>query len=149
MTLFATAGSHFFIGTARQGWCPDEPWPVGFVDELWTEVVSVQSLGRLGGEWDLKVWQDQGSAYARQEKTFEPVRRMQVVVGLEEGDAGQLLLLTAERSKDPFAFKIELPNGATRFFVALVVGLEEVFDEVNGVLGLGFTLSIAGDVERA
>jgi hypothetical protein len=142
MALFTTAGSRFYIGPARPGWQAISDYgdastsPAG---DAWVEVASVSGLGRISGEWEVKTWNIVESIHSQQEKDTAPILKMGVVVGLEDDDPGQLALFAAEKSLDPFWFRLDLPSGARRTFTALVVGLEEVFDDGNAVVGVEFT----------
>lgn len=142
MPLFATSGSQLFIGPASSLFSPS----------VWTEVKSVLGLGRIVGNWKTVATEvpnfETLQVETVVEKAVPPVRDMQIVVATDVEDEGQEMLLLAESSEEQFAFRVDLSDGSCRQFLALVIGMEDAFDEANAVMTMVFSLTIAGPVER-
>lgn len=63
-------------------------------------------------------------------------------------DAGQILLDAAQADPDPAKFKLELPNGKTAMFDALVLSFN-LTGQVDGILSSSASLRISGSVTWA
>lgn len=77
--------------------------------------------------------------------------QVQLIMGCDPTDAGQLLLWRAFREPvDAFAFRAVFPDGVTaREWRALVVGVFEVWDQVNRVIMLQVDTLLTGLVWRS
>lgn len=152
--FFVTAGTTFDIGGVRSNWRARLVVGSDFTGEDWIGVHGLSSLGRASGEWGLEDISrpdpfDPGAAIMPTFcKTTRPAVSMQIVAGIMEDDPGQIAMLAAERSLDAFAFRITLPNGALRRFIALVMSADHTFDEANSVLCWAFTLRLQSDMLR-
>jgi hypothetical protein len=156
MALYATTGSHLFIGSAR-GEQPE--WAVmesAFADEIWTEVRPLIGLGRIAGEWQTNESSVPGPmddltipGHVAIDKAYAPARQMQVVVATDPEDTGQERMLIAEVSTEAFAIRVDLSDGSRRQFLALVTGLEDAFDEANSLMTMVFTLTLQSTVVRS
>lgn len=133
--LFPVAGSRFFI--ANQ---PVEAptGPVTVPAGAWVEIGETEAFGTLGGRYELNEAHfmtggpDEG--YAAMKGVHRP-DTMQLVLGLDPIDPGQLLLFQAYRSRDAFPFRLLFPDGVTdRRWFALVMSFGEVFDAANNVM---------------
>lgn len=152
--FFVTAGTTFHIGAARPGWLARLVAGGDFSGEAWTEVRGLSSLGRTSGEWggeeiltpDPLAPDD--AQMATFEKTIRPAVSMQITAGIIEDDPGQIAMLAAENSLDAFAFRMVLPNGAQRRFIALVMAADHAFDEANSVLSWAFSLRLQSNMLR-
>ncbi|WP_275789106.1 hypothetical protein [Pararhizobium gei] len=155
---FTTAGSRFSIGTERfpsvfmtDDWMLDED---AFTDEPWTVVGGMVSLGRIGGNWRTDEFdhpmggRPNEPAVSIVEKMVRPAKTLQIAIALNETDPGQLAMIAAEGSVNPFPFRIDLSSGGTRLFLALVVGMEDGMDEANASLGLTFSLILRSNLVR-
>lgn len=152
--FFTAAGSRFFVGEARPGWDARPVSPADFDGESWTEVGGVRSLGRIAGEWETVSWKmpDWGDPDAplmtKHAKAVRPDLTMQVVAATMGDDPGQFAMLAAEAAVDAYPFRILLPTGAVRLFVALAVSAEQVVDEANSVLCWSFGLLLQSTLAR-
>lgn len=153
--LFATAGTTFHIGNPRPSWSAGYVDASAFAGEAWTEVGGVSSLGRVSGEWETQStvipdWADPDAPPMQtHDKTVRPTRTMQIVAGGMFDDPGQLAMLQAEDGVDPYSFRLVLPNGAQRLFIALVTSVDDTFDEANSIVGLSFNLLLQSTLVRA
>ena len=152
--FFVTAGTKFYIGDARPDWSARLVTGADFSGEGWVEFAGFNSLGRAAAEWCVEQQTlpdpyDPGAPLMiNYTKTTRPDLSMQVVAGILEDDLGQIAMLTAENSLDAFAFRMTLPNGARRRFIALVMAADHTFDEANSVLCWAFTLRLQSNMLR-
>ena len=151
---FTASGTRFMIGGIREDAVDQGMSEADFASEDWVEVESLISLGRLSGNWETRDFVDPGdmweggSAFNIAYKAVRPAKSMQIAVVLNDADAGQLALVAAEGVRHPFAFRIVLPTGAERLFLALVVGMEDAFEESNSVLAMTFDLVLRSNLVR-
>lgn len=139
--LFPTAGARLFIADT----------PSEIPSEGWVEVGETEALGSLGGRYDLvEVTSLDGDSdgYDAIKGSFRP-DPMQVVLGLDPTDAGQLLLLKAYRHDAPFPFRLLFADGETnRRWLALVTSFNEVFDSANNVMRMQVELQPVAHPQR-
>lgn len=142
------------IGGPRPEWLASIIDAHAFAAEDWTEIGSTTSLGTIAGEWQTQAvtlpnpYAPDEPPIPQHEKVERPAKTMQLRVDLDATDAGQLKVLAAEHSTDPYAFRIVLPNGSERLFVALMMGADDHFDEANNAVGLIFSLLLQSNVVR-
>ncbi|REF67394.1 hypothetical protein [Paracoccus versutus] len=129
--LYPTAGSRLYIADASGA--------VKLPESGWVEIGETEAIGMLGVEWETVDATNLTSPDGAEELIKGIIRRppMQIVLGNDPGDAGQLLLWQASRSRDPFPFRLVLPcGGRWRGWFGLVTGLFEVFDTANSIMKL-------------
>lgn len=152
--FFTAQGSRFFIGAARPGWVARPAAAPDFEGESWVQVEGVQSLGRIGGEWQTASWTAPDGAepdaplMTVHEKSVRPDLSMQVIAATVEDDPGQLAMLAAENDPSAYPFRIEFQSGASRSFVALVNQAEQAVDEANSILCWSFGLLLQSTLLR-
>ncbi|MDB6179550.1 hypothetical protein PAF17_18935 [Paracoccus sp. Z330] len=135
--LYPTSGSRLFIAdapTGRDGAIPASGW---------VEIGETEALGLLGIEWltdEAEIAEDIDPTAALVNWTAKRARRakpMQVVMGNDPTDPGQIILTQAAQSMDHYPFRIDFPNGGpSRQWLAQVVSLADAFDAANGVVRL-------------
>jgi hypothetical protein len=151
--LFATAGSKLYIGGAK-AFAGTDFVASDFNGQSWTEIGGATNLGRSGDTSELITSNHIGEDRTRKLKGTRNAGAMQVVCDLDFADAGQLALVAAEKAKESYACKLvfnDAPPGGTpsvRYFVALVMSVEESHDEANSVTALNATLEIDGNIVR-
>ncbi|MCA0257135.1 MAG: hypothetical protein LCH47_11135 [Proteobacteria bacterium] len=152
--FFAAAGSRLLIGGSRPEWMARIAAADDFAGEAWTEVAGVQSLGRVSGEWQTvsdtlpRASDPDAPVFENHVKAVRPTLAMQIVVAVAEDDAGQLGLLAAESADTAFAFRLVLPSGAERLFIALVISAEQAIEEAGSVLCWSFGLLLQSNLVR-
>lgn len=153
--LFATAGSSVFIGAAKAFDGIDfaaGDFTAG--NPPWTQIKGLTNMGSAGDASELITSAHIESARVRKAKGSRNSGSMQLVADLDYDDAGQLALIAAEKTKETYAFKVQLndaPVGGTpsiRYFVALVMSAGEQFDEANSAMKLNATLEIDSNIVR-
>lgn len=149
--LFPTAGCRFFTADIDQIGSPPHYGALPVIP--WVEISETEALGTLGSEWEMdeeevpdETEEDSEILYAKR-----TLRRgqMQVIVGNDPADPGQMLLWKAHGSKEgEFPFRLVFPDGITgRVWFGLVTGLFEVFDAANNVVRLQFTIQPTSAVQ--
>ncbi|MDR6101017.1 hypothetical protein QE369_001195 [Agrobacterium larrymoorei] len=152
--FFTTSGSTLEIGTARNDWIARLASAADFASEVWTPVAGVNSLGRIAGEWGTEDFiagnpdNPDDPRIPTSIKTARPLLTMQINAAVLGGDPGQSLMIAAESTVDPFAFRLILPSGQTRSFIALVVAADHIFDEANAVVCWSFSLKPQSNIHR-
>lgn len=133
--LFPVAGSRLFI---RHG---------GSL----VEIGSPESLGAIGGRWDLhEAGYDHDDWSRRYIKGNMSPGAMQLVFGHDPDDLGQLALWQSYRSDSASEFRLELANGTSwRQWEALVVSISEGFEEANIVTKMLAELQINSAILRS
>lgn len=133
--LYPTAGTRLFMS--------DEIY-LGISDNLsWVEIMETEALGFLGTQWEMDevdlASMDDGDAGGEIMQAKRSLRRlpMQVLLGNDPTDPGQLLLWKAHGSTADFHFRLLFPDGVTsRRWMGLVTAMAEVFDAANSVMRL-------------
>jgi len=153
--LFATAGAKLYIGPAKA--FTGTPFVLADFtdgDPAFTEIKGASNLGTVGDKAELVTLDEIGTARTRKAKGVRNAGSMQVVIGLDAADAGQLALLAAEASDDTYMIKVQFndaPAGGTpslRYFAALVMSVEEGMNEGNTALVLNAALEIDGNIVK-
>ncbi len=119
--LYATAGSRLFIAVPT--WQADP----------WIEIHGVESLGSAGIEFETAEIFDDSEGEARiiaVRGTQRPVE-MQIVMALDDADAGQQQLVTAAREEEESSFRLDFSGGGTREWRGVIAGLSETFNEAD------------------
>ena len=155
MTIYATAGAKFYIGTAFTGdILGGDLIESAFTSVTWTQIKGLEGLGSLGDtvqEISLAVIDNQREFRA---KGTRNAGTMEIVAAVDADDPGQLALIAAEKSNSNYHFKLVLndaPDGGTpseRKFIALVMKAAEQFDQANNVVKLNASLAVNSNIVR-
>ena len=145
--LYPTAGSHLFIADA-----PTER--TGAISGAWIEIGETEALGGLGIDWETAsavVMEDcDGLPVVQTAKQSRRATPMQIILGNDPTDPGQVILWQAVKSELFYPFRLVLPDSThSRQWLALVVSLVEVFDAANAVMKLQATLIPTHDIQRS
>lgn len=132
--LFATAGTRMFIADWGTGPVPADEW---------VEIAEPEAFGFLGSEWTMAeadiAHLGSGDAGGEILQAKQSLRRlpMQVVLGDDPTDPGQILLWRAHYSTKDFQFRLLFPDGVTsRQWPGVVTAMSEVFDTANSIMRL-------------
>lgn len=146
--LYPTAGCRLFIANAPS----DVPGVVPASG--WVEIGETEALGMLGVEWSMETFTGMSGCELDDGPEVEvekgAMRRlpMQIILGDDPSDPGQLILIQAARSRAHYPFRLVFADGVTtRIWTALVIALAEVFDVANGVMKLQADLQPTSAVE--
>lgn len=139
--LYQTAGTRLLIAdepTGRAGPVPDAGW---------VEIGETEGLGLLGVEWKIDSAEIAESSNPRDHlvvwhsKRARLVTPMQLVIGNDPDDPGQVILWRAALSTDHYPFRLEFSeSGFSRTWLAQVTSISEVYDRANAVQRLQVTL---------
>ncbi|SFB82341.1 hypothetical protein [Tropicimonas isoalkanivorans] len=143
--IYSTAGSRIFIADL-----PDGPIPAAG----WVEIGETETLGTLGVEWQMDEATVACDPDGPQEVEFakSALRRqaMQIVLGNDLTDAGQVVLWKAAYSSSDFPFRLVLPDGVTeRAWMGFVMRIGEVFGEADVVMRLEVDIQPNGAIQRS
>lgn len=152
--LYPTSGSRLYIAdapTGRAGTIPSAGW---------VEIGETEALGLLGVEWqtdeaEIAEGPTGGLGVPLVTWTSKRAKRalpMQVVMGNDPSDPGQIILAAAARSTDHYPFRLDFPNaGPSRRWLAQVISLADAFDGANGIVRLQAELmpSASADIIRS
>jgi len=95
-----------------------------------------------------------GDSRTRRLKGSRNAGTMEVIMGIDYADAGQIALIAAEKAKENYSFKVEFndaPVGGTpseRLFVAAVGSASEALDTADNVMKLNASLWVNSNVVR-
>ncbi|MFN4102123.1 MAG: hypothetical protein ACK4GT_20365 [Pararhodobacter sp.] len=137
--LFPVAGCRFFIA--------DTPsvMPTGG----WVEIGETEAFGMLGGRYELEDGHVMGPEDYFAHKGVHRPTTMQILLGIDMTDPGQLLLFKAYNTRAPFPFRLLFPDGETeRRWLALVMSFDEVFDAANNVMRMQAELHPVAAIQR-
>ncbi|MDS9467942.1 hypothetical protein RGQ15_10230 [Paracoccus sp. MBLB3053] len=134
--LYPTAGTRFFIADAPA------LEPGALPASGWVEIGETEALGLVGIEWEMAeadlahMAGGAGNviAHAKQSRRTLP---MQIILGNDPEDVGQILLWQAAHAVEHYPFRLLMPDGVrSRSWFALVTAISEVFDAANSVMKL-------------
>ena len=144
--LYPTAGSHLFIADAPT----DRD---GAISGAWVEIGETEALGGLGIEWTVSEADTAhmgGAGYIMTAKRSRRATPMQIILGNDPTDPGQIILWQAAKSEQFYPFRLVLPDSThSRQWLALVVSLVEVFDSANAAMKLQATLIPTHEIQRS
>lgn len=155
MSIYGISGSKIYIGGAKEPANGADMVAADFTSQTWTEITPVESIGALGDSAEVSSFNAIGIGRTLKRKGVANAGSMQVVMGCDYADAGQLAVRAAAIAKGAYAFKIEFadkpatgasPKNSLRYFTALVMSASEQLDDANGTLKLNSTLEINSNV---
>ena len=156
MPVFTTAGSKVFIGGPKASGETDLT-TADFTSEVWTEIGWVENIGTFG---DVSASVD-GTYIGRNRvlklKGSRDAGNLELVMGIDYADPGQLALLAAEKTNAEYSIKIEFndapvvgasPKNSTRMFVGMVMTASEQLDGANNIMKLNSSVAINSNIVR-
>jgi hypothetical protein len=151
MSIFATAGSALYIGAAIDD--KDTDFILSdFAAQSWVNIGGLTNLGELGDTAELITANLIALARTKKAKGTRNAGSMAIVAAHDAQDEGQVLFRAAELVENNFAFKLvfnDAPVGGTpseRYFIALVMGARNQFNEANNVMNLLGALEINSNI---
>jgi Phage tail tube protein, TTP len=150
MSINATAGSKIYIGTTL---VPATDDATGYAVDTYVEVAEVQSIGDFGDKAEEIKFTAVGDSRTRKMKGARDAGDIQLEVGRDPFDPGQIALRAAAASNSGYNFKIVLNDksistdtATTFYFKALVNGASNQLKGVNDVTVQTFELAITSDI---
>jgi hypothetical protein len=149
MALYPVAGSKLFIGGVLADKSTD------FVEadfagqsEEWTEIDGWSTMGSSGDTAALITTSLINRGRDVKQKGTWNAGQMQNTFAIIETDPGQIALIGASKTRDNYAFKIELSSGGERLFIGLVMSAEEAGGEANTINNLSATIEINSNIVK-
>jgi len=119
-------------------------------DATFVEVLGVENLGEFGDEHEIVTFLALGDGRTRKMKGTADAGTLELVVGRDGSDPGQVALRAAAKTKSRYAFKVTLDdqvtaatgNPTTFYFAALVGSARNSIGSANDVVKTTFPLLI-------
>ncbi|WP_296435586.1 MULTISPECIES: hypothetical protein [unclassified Rhizobium] len=156
MTIYSTANSKVFIGTALPPKNADFV-AADFTSITWTEIANLESIGSFGDTSSEITFDDIGKGRTQKLKGTRNAGNMDLVMGIDYQDAGQIAVLAAEKTPNDYAFKIEFndkpatgasPKNSQRLFIGKVMSAGEALDNANSVMKLTASIGINSNIVK-
>ena len=152
MTIFTSNQTKIHISAASQN---TEPANLAAYQALtYIEIGEVESIGSFGDTSNEVTFTSLGDGRTRRMKGARNAGSLELVMGIDYSDVGQIALLAAEKTDWNFAFKVvfnDAPDGGTpsqRYFIAQVSGAAEQVDSADNILKLNSSLWINSAITR-
>jgi hypothetical protein len=144
MTVHTSAGSSIAISAATPGTFNQ----AGYAALSWTAIGEVTDLGEFGRDYALVTHNPIATRGTQKRKGSFNEGTMDLKVGLDVDDAGQILALAASTSDNDYSFRVTLQDGSVYYFRAQVmsfkVGVGSVDNITNASIKLELTTNSAG-----
>jgi hypothetical protein len=151
--IFATAGSKISIGQSMSAQSDDFVL-ADFSGNSWVEISWVENMGSFGDKSAEITFDAIGETRTQKLKGTRNAGSMDLVIGIDWEDVGQIALRAAEATPNDYAFKVEFndaPLGGTpsyRYFIAKIMSVEEKLDSANNVVKLSANLGVNSNIVR-
>jgi hypothetical protein len=120
----------------------------GFDALTFTEVGEITDLGEFGREYNMVTHSPLSKRQTVQMKGSYTEGTMDLTLGLDDTDAGQIIMRSASESDADYAFEVTYQNGAKRFFTAKVMSFKENVGGVDSVTGATCSLALQTQIIR-
>lgn len=138
MSVFTSAGSTIAISAAA----PATYDGTGYAALTYTGIGEVTDLGEFGREYAGVTHNPLGSRATVKKKGSFNEGSIQLQVGLDTADAGQILAKTASGSDNDYSFKVTTQNGDKYYFRAQVMSFKINVGSVDQILSATIALEI-------
>lgn len=145
MAIASTTGAQFFLGPINAV-AADE---TDYGALSYTEVKEVESIGEFGDQASTVTFTSLGDARVRKRKGVRDAGDLNVVVGNDPLDPGQLAMIAAQETENSYAFKVVLADAAdandtdsTFYFRALVASTRLNVGAANDIIKRTFVVLI-------
>ena len=149
--IFATNGAKVYICETAES---EAPTLVEYQALTWVQINEVESLGTFGDTAEEINFTSLSDERVRKVKGARNAGTLELIMGIDYSDTGQIALLAAEKEIHSYPFKVEFndaPEGGTpseRYFNAKVGSASEQLDTANNVMKLNASLWIDSAIER-
>jgi hypothetical protein len=147
MGIATTSGTKVSISTTSTA--PATFDASGYGNLTYSEIGSIESVSGFGDESSEVTFDELGDGRTKKLKGQKNAGNMELMMGLDDEDAGQGYLYTAEADATvaDWHFKVEVPNSlgsanAVRYFSGKVMSVRETYDTANNVIKLNTTVGI-------
>lgn len=151
MSIFTTAGTKLFIGSAMNNKAEDFN-ENDFTSQTWTRIDGINNYGSFGDTSEEVTVNDIGKNRVQKLKGTRNAGNMEIVMSVDYTDAGQKALRAAEKTIHDYAFRVvfnDAPVNGTpseRLFIAKVMSASEEAGEANNTVKLLVTLGINSNI---
>lgn len=149
--IFASNGAKIHICETAQS---SEPTLTEYQALTWVEIKEVETLGTFGDTAEEIAFTALGDARKRRLKGARDAGSLDMTMGADYSDAGQVALIAAEKTIHDYAFKVvfnDAPQGGTpseRYFIAAVASASESVESANSTLMLNCSLWVNSGITR-
>ena len=149
--IFASNGASLHICTTPQ---TSEPSEVEYQALTFIEVKEAEGIGSFGDTASEVTFTSLGDSRTRRLKGARDAGVLEVVLGADYADAGQLALIAAEKTTHNYAFKVvfnDAPPGGTpseRYFIGMVAAVPEAIDTADNVVKLNCSIWVNSAITR-
>lgn len=149
MSLYPVAGSKIYIGGVKADQAADFV-ESDFAAQSWVEIDGWSQMGAIGDAAQAITTSLINRGRDIKQKGTANAGSMQNVFVVIDDDPGQIALIAAAvpSVKDNYAFRIDLSNGAKRYFVGLVMTSQEAGGEANTIGNLNATIEINSNIVK-
>lgn len=157
MTIFAAAGSRFFIGDAAIDDKDTDFIATDFDSVTWVEVSPLESIGTIGQEASEITFDQLNRKRTKVIKGNRRAPNLEVTAGLNYSNAGQAQMLAAEGTEHNYPVRVmfndapatgSAPTPSERMMIGLVMKVGETADEANSVQRLTSSIAVNSNVVR-
>lgn len=141
MTVRTSAGSTIAISAAQ----PATYDATGYAALTWTTIGEVTDLGEFGRTYALVTHNPLASRGTTKRKGSYNEGSIDLKLGLDNDDAGQIIAKTASQSDDDHSFKITLQDGSIYYFQSQVMQFTTSVGSVDSITGAGIKLELTTD----
>lgn len=154
MAIFTTAGAKVYIGGVL---APNFGSPVTtttFTAQTWAAIEPLENIGSLGDTSNEVTFNAIADARIHKLKGSRDAGTLEMVAGIDYGNAGQIAVLAAEASPSSYAFRIVFndapPSGtpSERLFIGMVMSAAEQLDGADNVMKLNIRVGINSNIVR-
>ncbi|MHA6692048.1 phage tail tube protein [Devosia sp. A449] len=145
MTFHAAAGTKLFISSMP---IASSAALAVYEAAIYVEVKGIEDLGEFGDEAEVVTFTTLEDSRVRKLKGTSNAGAIELVVGRNAADPGQIALRAATKTRDTYGFKIELDDApaagepSTFYMAALVMSGRVSVGEANDVVRQTFNLEI-------
>jgi hypothetical protein len=114
----------------------------GYADLTFTAVGEITDLGEFGREYALVTHNPVGTRGTQKFKGSFNEGTMNLTLGLDTDDAGQMLMKSASGSDSPHSFEVITQNGDKYYFQAMVMSFKVGIGSVDSITTASCTLEL-------
>ena len=140
MTVRTAAGATIGISATA----PTAYTKTGWEAATFTTVGEITDLGEFGREYTKVEHKPLATRATQKRKGSYDEGSISLGLGLDNKDAGQILMKTASQSDSDYYFCITLPTGDKYFFPAQVMSFKTNVGSVDNIVNASVTLEITG-----
>ena len=138
MTVRTSAGTTIGISAAA----PATFNAAGYAALTFTNIGEVTDLGEFGREYALVTHSPVATRGVKKFKGSFNEGAMTLALGLDNDDAGQILLKTASEDDDNYSFEVTLQDGTIYYFQAQVMSFKKAIGGVDTITNATVTLEL-------